>query len=107
MKPRRKDLRNRSTLPEKILWRELRESRLGFKFIRQYSIDNYVVDFYCPNKRLAIEIEGKIHLKTIEYDKYRSEYIKAFGIKILRFSNEEIYGNLKKVVCSICLSLLD
>jgi very-short-patch-repair endonuclease len=96
-------------LPEKILWKKLRENQLGEKFIRQYSLDNYVVDFYCPKKKLAIEIEGKIHLKpeNVSYDKYRFRYIEAFGIKIIRFSNEEVFNNIQKVLDTIYLSLLN
>jgi very-short-patch-repair endonuclease len=109
MKFRRKGLRNKPTLTEKILWKKLKENQVGEKFIRQYSVDNYVLDFYCPNKRLAIEIEGKIHQRTenITYDKYRFRYIEAFGIKILKFTNEEIFNNIQKVLDTICLSLLD
>ena len=63
MKLRRKSLRNDSTDSEKILWEILRRNGLGVKFRRQYSVENYVVDFYCPKLRLAIELEGKIHLR--------------------------------------------
>jgi very-short-patch-repair endonuclease len=109
MKLRRKDLRNKPTLTEKILWKKLKENQLDEKFIRQYSVDNYVLDFYCPNKKLGVEIEGKIHQKTenVIYDKYRVRYIEAFGIKVIRFSNEEIFNNMQKVLDTICLSLLD
>lgn len=70
MTERRKQLRNNSTPQEKLLWKQLQSKKLGYKFIRQYSVDNYVVDFYCPSKRLAIELDGGIHSKTIKYDKY-------------------------------------
>ena len=104
---RRKQLRNNSTSQEKLLWKRLQGKKLGHKFIRQYSIDNYVVDFYCPNKRLAIELDGGIHTKTIEYDKYRTSYLEAFSIKILRFKNSEIDLDMQSVLNKIVFSLLD
>ena len=103
LKNRRKDLRLKSTLAEKILWERLRRSELGFKFFRQYSIDGYVIDFYCPEKHLAVEIEGSIHkeIKMINYDKFRYRYLEAFGIKFLKFSNQQIYEKVGNVIESI------
>jgi len=68
---RRKDLRNNSTPQEDILWSKLKHSQLGFKFRRQHSIGGYIVDFYCPSKKLVIEIDGPAHLlkENREYDK--------------------------------------
>ena len=60
---RRKDLRNNSTSEEILLWLRLKNSQLGFKFRRQHSIGGYIVDFYCPSKKLVIEIDGKEHSK--------------------------------------------
>ena len=67
-KERRQELRNKSTKAEKLIWNLVRNNRLGCKFCRQYSFDNYVVDFYCPKKKLAIEIDGGIHEKSQKYD---------------------------------------
>ena len=109
MKDRRKDLRNNMTGEEKQLWKQLQRSRLGFKFIRQFSIDNYVVDFYCPAKRLAIELDGGVHSKASQqkYDKYRTRYLNVFNIRILRFYNSEITRDISKVLEQITFSLLD
>ena len=83
MTERRKQLRNNSTLQEKLLWKHLQGSRTGFKFIRQYSVDNYVVDFYCPAKRLAIELDGGVHFSASQqkYDKYRTNILKHSALK--------------------------
>ncbi len=93
---KRRTLRANMTGEEKILWEKLRSKKLGFKFKRQYSIGPYVVDFYCSAKKIAIEVDGEVHgtNTAIEYDKEREEFIKSFGIKIIRFSNEEVRGNL-------------
>ncbi len=63
MVDRRKELRNRSTAAEDLLWQVLRNGRLGLRFKRQYSIVNYVVDFFCAKAKLAIELDGNIHSK--------------------------------------------
>lgn len=103
LKNRRQNLRLKSTLAEKVLWERLRGSKIGYKFFRQYSIDAFVIDFYCPTHKLAIEIEGSIHSnpKVMNYDKFRYRYLTAFGIKFLKFSNQEIYEKVGEVVENI------
>ncbi len=104
MKQRRRELRNNQTPAEKIMWEHLRNRKLlGIKFRRQYSVDYYVIDFYAPSLKLAIEIDGGIHNipEQKEYDKIREEHIKNYGIKILRIKNEEIFENLHNVLSRI------
>lgn len=101
LKPRRRKLRHDSTEAEQILWKEIRNRKLGAKFIRQYSIDGYVMDFYCPSARVGVEIEGGIHKSRKIYDAYREKYLNAFRIKILKFSNEEVLRDLNKVILTI------
>ncbi len=101
LKDRRRDLRRRSTPAEKLLWEQLRNNKLGFKFRRQYSVQGYVVDFFCSEKRLAVELLGGIHKKTKRYDDYRKKYLEAFWIKILEFRNEEVEANMRKVLSEI------
>lgn len=103
---RRRDLRTKSTPAENLLWNKLRRKSLGWKFKRQFSIDNYVVDFYCPDKKLAIELDGNVHKYRKEYDEYRTKYINAFGIKEIRFRNDEIINNIGEVIKQIKDSLL-
>lgn len=105
--PFRKKLRNELTPQEVILWSRLKNSKLGHKFRRQHSIGNYILDFYCPNARLGIEIDGSQHFETdsIEYDTIRSRILNEGGIKILRFTNAEVNTNIQGVVDKILSEL--
>lgn len=105
MKNRRQQLRNSATEAEKILWSCLKNNTLKQKFIRQYSIQGYVVDFYCPDARLAIELDGDIHLSSHVYDEYRTKLLNAWNIKVLRFWNWEVKNNLTQVLQKIKLVL--
>ena len=71
----------------------------GHKFYRQYSVGRYILDFYCPEKRLAIEIDGSQHYEEDykEYDRKRTEYLVKEDIKVLRFTNLDILQNMQKV----------
>lgn len=98
-KEKRRLLRKQQTYTEKILWMHLRNRQaLGFKFRRQYSVDHYIIDFYCPELKLAIELDGEVHdsPEQKEYDKVRQEYLEAFGITFIRIKNEEFLGNPNK-----------
>jgi very-short-patch-repair endonuclease len=100
-KVNRKKLRSNSTEAENILWEHLRKKKLsGLKFKRQYSIDHFVVDFYCSELKLAIELDGKIHLKkeVKNHDENRDGYLSEFGIKILRIKNEVILNDIDKAL---------
>jgi len=101
LKQRRRKLRVDSTEAEKIFWEVIRNKKLGARFVRQFSIDGYVIDFYCPKLRLGIELEGEIHKYTKKYDEYRFKYLQAFGVKILRFTNNEILENLDHTLSTI------
>jgi leucyl-tRNA synthetase len=94
----RRNLRNNATPEENILWQHLRSSKLGFKFRRQHSIGDFIVDFCCPFKKLIIEIDGGQHLNKKECDKERSNYLESFGFKIVRFWNEEVNKDMDKVI---------
>lgn len=91
-------------LAEIILWGRLKGKQLeGYKFRRQYSIEHFVVDFYCPALRLAIELDGDSHYSEDAqlYDKERQERIKSYDIQVLSFTNREIYENLEGVLLKI------
>ncbi len=101
---RRKDLRKKSTRAEKILWEYLRNRKLaGYKFKRQYSVDAFIIDFYCPKVKLGIEVDGEVHFtdEAKEYDENRSGFLSDFGIEIIRFRNDEIYNTIKVVLNTI------
>ena len=101
-------LRKTQTGAEEIMWQNLRNRKiLGFKFRRQHPLDKYIADFYCHEAKLVIEIDGKIHNlpEQQEYDKNRSLHIEEMGIKVIRFTNEEVYNNLDQVLNTIKNSL--
>jgi len=97
----RKKLRATLTPAEASLWKVLRSSGLdGRKFRRQHSVDNYVLDFYCPAESLGIELDGQGHFEdqAWEKDAYRSYEIKTYGIKIIRFENRMVFEELEYVL---------
>jgi len=90
------------TEAESLLWKFLNNSGMcGIKFRRQHPIEGFIVDFYCPSKRLAIEIDGRIHNFQKEADKQRQNIIEEHNINFLRFSNNEVLNNLDYVLKSI------
>lgn len=94
-------MRKTSTPQEKTLWSRLRNDNLGCGFRRQHSIGRFIADFYCAEKKLVIELDGHQHADNKEYDKERTELFESFGIKVIRFWNEEVDENIKKVVLKI------
>jgi len=92
-------------LPEVIIWSQIKNKKIhGVKFRRQYSIDFFIVDFYAPEIKLAIEIDGDSHFleqEDIEYDSRRQNHIEGFGVIFLRFMNYEVFTNLDGVVENI------
>jgi very-short-patch-repair endonuclease len=98
-------LRRNQTPEESILWARLRRNQLGVKFKRQYSVGPYVIDFYCPEKKLAIELDGSQHLENKEYDEERSAYLAVLGIQTIRFWNNEVNANIHGVTQEIISKL--
>ena len=101
LKDRRRDLRAHQTEAEKILWEHLRGRKLEkYKFWRQYSIGPYILDFYCPQLRLAIEIDGRQHgqEEAVIYDKEREQCLANLDIKTIRYKNSEVLNNIKIVI---------
>ena len=96
----RKKLRKSLGLPEIILWTELKGSKLGKKFRRQYGVGKYSLDFYCPELRLGIELDGATHDNedSRTYDQERTNFINSQKIKIIRFQNKNVLTNLNSVV---------
>lgn len=101
-KERRKALRNSSTPAESILWRVMKGKGIGgWKFRRQQGIGPYILDFYCPELRLGVELDGNSHDYKYEYDEQRSSFLKQQGIHIIRFSNEAVLNGLEGVIDEI------
>lgn len=88
------------TKAEVLLWLELKNKKLGVRVLRQYSVGPFVIDFYCPELKFAIEVDGVTHLTEdeIEYDKYREIEIGQLGIKFIRFTNHEIFDDRINVI---------
>lgn len=104
LKPKRKELRNNSTYAEVYFWQLVKGRQLdGRKFRRQTSIGSYIVDFYCPEEKLVVELDGEVHFnaEAVKYDKERTEYIESLGIKVLRFENNEVLNNTEFVLNKI------
>jgi len=103
-KPTRRRLRKDATDAERKLWAILRNRQIdGLKFFRQYSVGSYVLDFYCPEKRLALEIDGGQHgdVDSQQHDAQRDSYLKELGIRVVRFWNNDVLRNAEGVAQKI------
>ncbi len=99
-----KDLRQTSTVAEQLLWEHIRNKKLsGLKFRRQHPLDNYIADFYCHEKKLAIELDGGIHnnKEAKAMDDNRTFMLTELNITVIRFKNEEVINNIENVIKSI------
>lgn len=108
LKNRRRELRKNQTPAEILIWKHVRNRRLaGHRFTRQYSIGPYILDFYCPAKKLGIELDGGQHLAKdgSMYDQERTAYLQGFGITTVRFFNAEVIQNTQQVLSQILHSL--
>ena len=97
----RRSLRRNQTTPEKLLWRLLRAKQLnGKKFFRQFSVGRYILDFYCPEHKLAIELDGSQHLEpqAMVYDEARTAWLETRGITVKRYPNNEVMENIEGVL---------
>ncbi len=100
----RRELRNNATAAEATLWGFLKKGQIdGLKFRRQHSVGEYVLDFYCPAKRLNIELDGGIHNEVMHdvHDEQRTNYLNALGITVLRYSNEVVFRQPEAICDSI------
>ena len=93
------ELRKQQTEAEAILWAHLRAHRMcGVQFRRQHAIGKYIVDFCSPRRKLIIELDGSQHLNQIEYDQQRTVYLESLGYRVLRFWNNEVAGQIDRVL---------
>ncbi len=100
-KERRRVLRLNMTKAEVLLWIQLKNRQLlGQRVLRQYSVGSFVVDFYIPKIKLAIEVDGATHItdEELEHDRHRQSKIEKLGIKFVRFTNLEIYSDMDNVL---------
>jgi very-short-patch-repair endonuclease len=101
LKPLARNLRKSGNLSEVLLWKELKNKKLGYQFLRQRPIDKYIVDFYCPALNLAIEIDGVSHDAKVEADIIRQNVLELGGVRFLRFSDAEVRYNLESILREI------
>jgi very-short-patch-repair endonuclease len=103
LKEYRTKLRKDPTDHEEILWWHLKAKRMGVKFRRQHSVGGYILDFYCKEKRLVIELDGSVHNtpEAKEYDRVRDDFFKGLDYTVLRFYNSEIEKDISKVLSKI------
>ena len=89
------------TPSERMLWKHISDKQLdGWRFRRQHGFGPYVLDFYCPVPKLCIEVDGEIHQRTdvVEKDKERTSFLESNGIKVIRFTNDEIENDISDVL---------
>ncbi len=97
-KDRRKVLRKDATPAEVVLWQIMRKRGVGgYKFRRQQGIGPYILDFYCADLRLCVELDGHSHWMKNEYDLKRTQYLNSVGIRVIRFSNDHVLSNVESV----------
>jgi very-short-patch-repair endonuclease len=107
---RARQLRKESTPSERILWRHLRNRQLAnYKFRRQHEIGRYILDFYCPDKRLSVELDGGGHnyLGNRCRDEKRTTFLANQGVIVLRFWNNQVQENVSDVLQAILFALDD
>jgi very-short-patch-repair endonuclease len=101
---KRKKLRNNLTSAEAFLWKYLQKRKLeGRKFRRQHSIENYIVDFYCAEEKLIIELDGQVHFNVVqqEYDEKRTKELEDLDFKVIRFENKQVFEETTLVLKTI------
>ena len=101
-----RQLRREMTPAERVLWDRLRNRRfLGLKFRRQHPLGRFIADFYCAEHRLVIELDGDVHLARREYDQARTNALRNYGYRVLRFSNDAVLQCLDEVLETIAAAV--
>ena len=109
-KQRARELRRKMTPEEKILWHYLRDGKLGFKFRRQQVVAGFIIDYYCHEVGLILEIDGGIHETQKEYDIKRDQILQNRNLHVLRITNQELQTNRYQTIAlirNICLKLAE
>lgn len=99
-----REMRKNPTEAEELLWKSLRGGRLNkLKFRRQQPLKGKILDFYCEEVRLGVEVDGEIHFTDEQknYDRLRTDFLAEYGIKIIRFTNDQVINKMKEVLSSI------
>jgi very-short-patch-repair endonuclease len=99
LKPLARQMRHAPTEAEERLWQALRNRGVaGLKFRRQHAIERFIVDFFCLERRLIVEVDGPIHDHQQEYDAVRQSYLESLGLRVVRFTNEEVLHQMESVL---------
>ena len=99
---RARDLRNDTTYPERRLWSLLRGRRFaGLKFVRQAPVERFIVDFFCRERSLVIELDGDSHNDRAGYDRTRQQFLESRGMTVLRIANDDVLDNIEGVLFAI------
>jgi len=101
LKEKARRLRIKCTPSETLLWSRIRRRSLGYEFHRQVPIDEYIVDFYCRELRLAIEVDGSSHDNKQEYDLLRQRKLERLGVRFLRFDDRDFRRSMNDVLRAI------
>jgi very-short-patch-repair endonuclease len=97
-----RELRNSSTLSEILLWNQVKNRQIrGHQFLRQRQIDNYIVDFFCPELMLAIEIDGSTHDFKVSEDRLRQQRLESLGVKVVHFLDVDVKRNMEGVLTKL------
>ena len=107
MKELQLERKKKTTEAEQILWEQLKTKKLDSKFRRQHIVDEFIVDFICIEKNLIIEVDGKYHTtkEQQEADDLRTKILQELGFKVIRFTNEEVIGNIENTISKISQEL--
>jgi len=102
LKPFSRNLRSKSTLSEVLLWNKLKARQMmGYQFMRQKPIENYIVDFFCSKLKLIIEIDGSSHHGKAKYDLHRQKELESLGLNVLRIDDMDVKMEMNKVLVTI------
>ncbi len=98
--PVRRELRKHGTSAEGSMWSRLKNRQIGgMRFRRQFSIDNYILDFYCPEAKVALELDGEGHNNTIPEDRHRDRYLlENYGIVTVRYENRHVFERPQQII---------
>lgn len=102
LRAKARELRKHGTMAEALLWNEIKNKQLEVQFHRQVPMLDYIVDFFCHELSLIIEVDGISHEYKVAYDRRREERLQAYGIKLLRYADEDVRRDIKWVVNDIC-----
>jgi|ERR1035437_169934 very-short-patch-repair endonuclease len=98
LKEKARRLRINCTPSETLLWSKIRRKSFGYEFHRQVPIDEYIVDFFCHELRLAIEVDGSSHINKYKYDLRRQKKLESFGVRFVRFEDDDVKRNVNDVI---------